>query len=86
MKALDSHGCLRPHRQLTGDEKETFNDFKRSMNADGQASGKAEEKEVAKHALAIATEIADASSLDDALQELNSVLKHVSVYIYIKGF
>ena len=55
------------------------------MNADGQASGKAEEKEVAKHALAIATEIADASSLDNALQELNSVLKHVSVYIYIKG-
>ena len=53
------------------------------MNEPGQTSGKKEEEQVAKNALAIVTEISNANSLKDALEELKSVLKHVSVNTYI---
>ena len=79
--ALDSYGFLRPVK-VTEQEVAKFDKFKRSLEG-GQATGK--EGEVKEHAMVIVYKIASAPSLDDALNDLDPVLKHVSVYTYPQG-
>ena len=79
--ALDSHGFLRPVK-VTEQAEEQFDKYKRFLQGGGQATGKEVQDD---HANVIVHKIASAPSLDDALDDLRPVLKHVSVYTYPQG-
>ena len=81
MNALDSYGFLRPVK-VTEQAEEQFDKYKRFLQGGGQATGKEVQDD---HANVIVHKIASAPSLDDALNDLRHVLKHVSVYTYPQG-
>ena len=82
MNALDSYGFLRPSVKVTEQAEEQFDQYKRFLQGGGQATGKEVQDD---HANVIVHKIASAPSLDDALDDLRPVLKHVSVYTYPQG-
>lgn len=78
MNALDSYGFLRPVK-VTEQAEEQFDQYKRFLQGGGQATGKEVQDD---HANVIVHKIASAPSLDDALDDLRPVLKHVSIHIH----